>query len=66
MRLLYLLSTIEPQAFTPYSEMDYAKHPHPSPVPEPTTYGLIFIGLCIAFILWRKWYKERKEALHWW
>lgn len=33
----------------------WLNHGEISPVPEPSTYGLIFLGGCVGFFAWRRW-----------
>lgn len=44
--------------WVPYDQ-DYAQI---SPVPEPSTYGAIFLGLCVAVFGWRRWSKKSPRA----
>lgn len=33
-----------------------------TPAPEPSTYGLILVGLSIAGVGWRRWRRDRRAA----
>lgn len=40
--------------FQSFDAQDFNKH-HGPPVPEPRVYGVIFVGIILTLVAWRKW-----------
>ena len=53
-------AVIDNSAWQPYDTPYYAtdRKPHPV-VPEPSTYGAVFIGLALSFVGYRRWRNSR-------
>ncbi len=43
-----------------WRDWDDHDHHHCPPVPEPSTYGLIFVSLILCFIIFYRWRKNKK------
>lgn len=59
--LLHFFAAIDPSATIPYDQVDaFARKPHPI-VSEPSTYGLIFMGIALFTVAAAKYLERSKK-----
>ena len=56
---------LDPDSTVPLDELTSFNRHHP-PVPEPSTYGIIFVALCISIFYLRKYLIHRKKINSMW